>query len=184
MIISWLAKSNSKRCPGNICTLAWADMIFPLYFRIFVFSISYVCAVVVIFFFLKIYLQQLSMRLSTRQELRLNSFIACPGLSVVSLSPSLSFFLISLSCCVTVCLLPCVCLTLATPTSRFVNCKFQASRTYVRAHSLLPLAPAAFPISLSVSLTRVAYIFVNTLIPGPTAKFDWLSSYLPHLLLG
>lgn len=140
-------------------TLPWQYLHFglsrldvPALFSYFRFSISYLCS---FFFAFYKYLQQLSMLLSTRQELRLNSFIACPGLFVVSLSLSL----VSLSFCLTVCLLPCVCLTLATPTSRFVNCKFQASRTYVRAHSLLPLAAAFFShLSLSLSFSCSLYI--------------------------
>lgn len=128
---------------------------FPALFSYFRFSISYMCVCVVVIFFLKIYLQQLSMLLSTRQELRLNSFIACPGLSVVSLllslSLSLSIWYHSLSFCVTVCLPPCVCLTLATPTSRFVNCKFQAS-TFVLTLFYL-WHPLSFP-SLSLSLSH------------------------------
>lgn len=153
MIISWLAKSNSKRCPGNICTLAWADMIFPLYFRIFVFSISYVCAVVVIFFFLKIYLQQLSMRLSTRQELRLNSFIAWPGLSVVSLSLFLSIWYLSLSVWLSVCCRVFVwLLRLQLHASLTVNSR-QAEHTFVLTLFYL-WHPLSFP-SLSLSLSLV-----------------------------
>lgn len=125
---------------------------FPALFSYFRFSISYVCAVVVIFFFLKIYLQHLSMRLSTRQELRLNSFIACPGLSVVSLSLFLSIWYLSLSVWLSVCCRVFVwLLRLQLHASLTVNSR-QAEHTFVLTLFYL-WHPLSFP-SLSLCLSH------------------------------
>lgn len=151
MIISWLAKSNSKRCPGNICTLAWADLMFPLYFRIFDFRFL-IC---VLFFLLFINICS-----SSQCCCQLDKNFDWIPLSPVPgflLSASLSLWCLSLSVWLSVCCRVFVwLLRLQLHASLTVNSR-QAEHTFVLTLFYL-WQPLSFPISLSLSFSCSLYI--------------------------
>lgn len=160
MIISWLEKSNSKRLSWQYLHFGLGRLDFPLYFRF----LEIVCGFS--FFFFYKYLQQLSMLLSTRQELRLNSFIACPGLFVVSLVALFLSLVLSLSLCLSACCLVFVwLLRLQLHASLTVNSR-QAEHTFVPlSFTFLYLSLCLLP-SVSVSLMKLTYLLIPwSLVP-------------------